>query len=293
MASATAAGRRCRRFSETRCSADIVRRRRRTAAVLAGPGRCAGRNVICRGLYRLRRRHAGRSCGRHRRFAEGASSFGVSVLEGIRRFVGSFHLGLRAVCTGLASHRSQRIGAVDAETTAGAVPRPPDCLARSRGKLLLAPSVGCRRSFGRRRRPRLASSAPQHLRGRNLVCWRSPASVFLASSLTSCCLHRIGTAPIGNRRRRRRHDLVNEQMRIGDFRRLQFGVGDDDARTEFGELIQAHCKIMRHADAAVRSAMADVLALVERDARPGDALHEWHRRAAVDVRAVKTCFWMT
>src|SRR5580692_2027681 len=44
---------------------------------------------------------------------------------------------------------------------------------------------------------------------------------------------------------------------------------------------------MRHADAPMRGAMADVLAFMERYARPGDALHERHRRAAVDIGPVK------
>src|ERR1700732_4180200 len=33
--------------------------------------------------------------------------------------------------------------------------------------------------------------------------------------------------------------------------------------------------------------MTDILALVQRDAGPGDALHERHRRTAIDIRAVE------
>ena len=34
--------------------------------------------------------------------------------------------------------------------------------------------------------------------------------------------------------------------------------------------------------------MAQIAAFVQRDTRPGDALHEGHRRAAIDVRVVQT-----
>ena len=56
------------------------------------------------------------------------------------------------------------------------------------------------------------------------------------------------------------------------------------------EAVQPHRKIVRHADAAMRCPMADIFALMQRDARPGDALHEGHRRIAVDIGAVEDLF---
>ena len=44
---------------------------------------------------------------------------------------------------------------------------------------------------------------------------------------------------------------------------------------------------MRHPDAAVRRRMAQIHALVQGDARPGDALHEGHRRIAVNIRVME------
>src|SRR5947207_15462113 len=47
---------------------------------------------------------------------------------------------------------------------------------------------------------------------------------------------------------------------------------------------------MRHAYAAVRGGMADILAFMHGDTRPGNALHIGHRRIAIDVRAMKHLF---
>ena len=44
------------------------------------------------------------------------------------------------------------------------------------------------------------------------------------------------------------------------------------------------------ADAAMRGRVTDILAFMHSDARPGDALHERHRRITVDVRAVENLF---
>ena len=81
--------------------------------------------------------------------------------------------------------------------------------------------------------------------------------------------------------------LVHEQMRIGELDRFQVRSRDDHAHAEPGQAVQPDRKIVRHADAAMRCRMADIFALMQRHARPGDALHEGHRRVAVDIGTVE------
>jgi hypothetical protein len=88
----------------------------------------------------------------------------------------------------------------------------------------------------------------------------------------------------------RRLFLMHEQMRVGEFHRLQFGTGNNHAGVELGEAVQPHGEIMRHADAAMRGRVADIRAFMHGDARPGDALHVRHRRIAVDVRTMEELF---
>ena len=77
-----------------------------------------------------------------------------------------------------------------------------------------------------------------------------------------------------------------DQVRARELGRGQIVLGDDDARADIGDAK----KILREgggeADAAVRSRIARDHALVHGDARVGDALHERHRRAAVEVGVV-------
>src|SRR3954453_11091787 len=61
---------------------------------------------------------------------------------------------------------------------------------------------------------------------------------------------------------------------------------DDKTNAELGNRPQLLRKILRGSDAAMRGRMARQHALVQGHARPGDALHERHRSAAVDVRMV-------
>src|SRR5437764_14338541 len=62
---------------------------------------------------------------------------------------------------------------------------------------------------------------------------------------------------------------------------------DDKTNAELGDRPQLLRKIVRGSDAPMRGRMARQHPLVQRHARPGDALHEWHRRAAIDVGMVE------
>ena len=65
---------------------------------------------------------------------------------------------------------------------------------------------------------------------------------------------------------------------------------DDDPRAHLGPVPHLHGKGHRHADAAMRRRIARQHAGMHRDARPGDPLHERHRRAAIDVGVVQLLF---
>ena len=83
-----------------------------------------------------------------------------------------------------------------------------------------------------------------------------------------------------------RHDLLRHQQRMRETGRRHLAGRDDDARAHLGPVPHLRGKRHRHADAAVRRRIARQDAGMHRDARPGDALHERHRRAAVDVGVV-------
>src|SRR6516165_4617478 len=75
-------------------------------------------------------------------------------------------------------------------------------------------------------------------------------------------------------------------MRVLERHRFEFIAGDDYPHPELGEHPQPGRETLRQADAAVRSRVTDVDAYVHGDARPGDALHVGHRRAAIDIGMV-------
>src|SRR5262249_19250658 len=65
---------------------------------------------------------------------------------------------------------------------------------------------------------------------------------------------------------------------------------DDHAGTAFGEPPQANGKVFLQADTAVRGRVSRDNTRVQRYPRPGDALHIWHRGAAVEIRSVPSLF---
>ena len=83
----------------------------------------------------------------------------------------------------------------------------------------------------------------------------------------------------------RRH-LRHGQRRMGQLMGGHVVGGNHDARAELGHAVQLGGERGRQPDAAVGGRIAGHHAGVQRHARPGDALHEGHRRAAVDVGAV-------
>ena len=83
-----------------------------------------------------------------------------------------------------------------------------------------------------------------------------------------------------------RDDFLRHQQRMRESGRRDRTRRDDDARAHPGPVPHLHGKRHRHADAAVRRRIARQYAGVQRNARPGDALHVRHRCAAVDVGAV-------
>ncbi len=86
---------------------------------------------------------------------------------------------------------------------------------------------------------------------------------------------------------RLRHDFLGRQQRMREAGRGDFAGGDDDPRAHLGPAPHLRGKGQRHADAAMRRRIARQHAGVHRDTRPGDPLHERHRRAAIDVGVVK------
>ncbi len=103
---------------------------------------------------------------------------------------------------------------------------------------------------------------------------------------TLVALHRggVGRRIVGDEGLR--HDLLRHQQRMREGGRRDRTRRDDDARAHPGPVPHLHGKRHRHADAAVRRRIARQYAGVQRNARPGDALHVRHRCAAVDVGAV-------
>ena len=67
--------------------------------------------------------------------------------------------------------------------------------------------------------------------------------------------------------------------------------GNDHAHAHLGDVEETTGKFERQADAAVRSRMPRQHPAVERDARPGEALHVGHERVVVEVRIVLRLFF--
>ena len=84
--------------------------------------------------------------------------------------------------------------------------------------------------------------------------------------------------------------FVHEQMRVGNFLRPKFGARDHHAGAKLGQRPQVYCELMRHANTAVRSRMAQIKAFMKSHTRPGEALHERHRCIAIDVGAMLALF---
>ena len=70
------------------------------------------------------------------------------------------------------------------------------------------------------------------------------------------------------------------------FHRADVVAHDDHPHAELGALEQALGEADRHADAAVRRRMAGQHARMQGDARPGETLHEGHRRVVVEIGVV-------
>src|SRR5262249_27664598 len=71
-----------------------------------------------------------------------------------------------------------------------------------------------------------------------------------------------------------------------EFDRSEVVVSHDDSYAEIGDGPQLLSEVVRHANAAMRGRIARQHAFVQRHPRPGDALHVWHRRIAVEVGVV-------
>ena len=95
---------------------------------------------------------------------------------------------------------------------------------------------------------------------------------------------RIRLGIVGDQRLR--HHLLCHQQGMRDGGGRDCAGRDDDARAHPGPVPHLHGKRRRHADAAMRRRIARQHPGMQRDARPGEALHVRHRRAAVDVGAV-------
>ena len=63
-------------------------------------------------------------------------------------------------------------------------------------------------------------------------------------------------------------------------------VRDDHAHTQPRQWKEAACKIIGHANAAMRRRISGQRARMQRDPRPRDPLHERHRRVVINVRVV-------
>src|SRR6516225_5355018 len=78
----------------------------------------------------------------------------------------------------------------------------------------------------------------------------------------------------------------HEQLGMLEFDRYYFIPGDNETHTQVCDGPQLPCKFMRGSDATVRSGITRQNALVKGHARPSDALHVRHRRAAIEVGMV-------
>ena len=165
--------------------------------------------------------------------------------------------------------------------------------------LAAAAGVGHRDDGVRRRR------CAAGIRGAGLVARASPLAdgrsevearircvgLQLVACPASAPLSLLGGRRIGFGRWRRAaaDDLLRDQQRMREVDRRDLAGGDDHARAHPGPVPHLHGECHRQADAAVRRRIARQRAGVHRDARPGDALHVRHRRAAIDIGVVHLC----
>ena len=88
------------------------------------------------------------------------------------------------------------------------------------------------------------------------------------------------------RRGRQRIRIRHEQFWIGKRDRLRVVRRDDHAHADLRLAEQVLGKIIGHADAAVGGRVAGQGAAVQRDARPGDALHVRHPGIVIEIGVV-------
>ena len=77
-----------------------------------------------------------------------------------------------------------------------------------------------------------------------------------------------------------------EERRMGDVDRAHVVAHHDHAHAHLGQVEELLGEPVRQADAAVRCRLARQHAGVQRDAGPGDALHEGHRGIVVEIGVV-------
>ena len=127
-------------------------------------------------------------------------------------------------------------------------------------------------AHGRRRRRRLA---------RRYGC----GGLGLISRLGG--VRRLARQRFGARRRgRQRIRVRHEQFWIGKRDRLRIVRRDDHAHADLRLAEQVLGKVIGHADAAVRGRIAGQRPAVQRDARPGDALHVRHPGIVIEIGVV-------
>ena len=77
---------------------------------------------------------------------------------------------------------------------------------------------------------------------------------------------------------------------MGDLNGRHIAWRHDHPHAPRGRVEQACCKVEGHPDAAMRRRISRQGAAVERDARPGDALHVGHEGIVIEVRVVLRFF---
>src|SRR5262249_42741119 len=98
--------------------------------------------------------------------------------------------------------------------------------------------------------------------------------------------YRLGRTGLRFTLRLGRLALDREQVLVRNRNRRDVAVGDDDAHAELGDAPHLPGERAREADAAVRCRRVRDHAFVHGDTRPGDPLHEIHRRVVIDIGAV-------
>ena len=100
-------------------------------------------------------------------------------------------------------------------------------------------------------------------------------------------VRRLARQRFGARRRgRQRIRVRHEQFWIGKLDRLRIVRRDDHAHADLRLAEQVLGKVIGHADAAVRGRIAGQRPAMQRDARPGDALHVRHPGVVIEVGVV-------